>query len=155
MVSTEGDGADLFEEMVAVSVLTVFRGLVVKAGVVHDRDAVSGSVGNPQLVGATGMEFHVRWLIEVIGCISDDHFNKTVAKGVHHLRVFGLGGVGRECEEEKEHKGKGDLLLLHTINQRPFAFDMLLFKDAHASQKRPWSPFINSNFGDFTFSQGR
>ena len=116
VVGTKGDGADLFEEVVAVGVFSVFRGLVLKAGVVHNRDAVRGPVGNPQLVCAAGMEFHVCWLIEVIGCIGDDHLNKTVAKGVHHLRVFSLGCVGREGEKEEKHEGKGDLLLHHTSN---------------------------------------
>ena len=127
MVGTEGDGADLFEEVVAVGVLSVFRGLVVKAGVVDDRDAVRGPVGDPQLARPAGMEFHVGWLIEVVGGISDDHLNKAVAKGVHQDGVFGL----RWCNEgrAKRRRSTSESATFFSImhqNQVPFAFDILL-----------------------------
>ena len=59
------------------------------------------------------MEFHVCWLIEVIGCISDDHLNKPVPKGIHGLRILSLSGVRRKRKEKQEHQGNGDFLLHH------------------------------------------
>ena len=108
--------------------------MVLKAGVVDNRDAVRGSVGNPQLARAAWVEFHIGGLIEVVCGISDDHLNKAVTKGVYENGFLGLGGVGWERKEKHQYQKKSDPFLHHIKNQSPFAFDILLFVDASASQ---------------------
>ena len=103
MVRTKGNGTDLFEEMVAVSVLSVFRGLVFHPRVVDDGHAVGVLVGNPQFVGASGMEFQVGWAFEVIGCVSDHGFFEHHAKFLDHHR---FGRVGCADGKGNEHDDK-------------------------------------------------
>ena len=104
VIGTEGDGADLFEEVVAVSILSVFRRLVVKAGVVNDGDAVGGPVGDPQLVRTTRVEFQIPWVVQIIGGVGDDRFDKAVAKGVHRGGLLSHRGVRWEGKQEHEHQ---------------------------------------------------
>ena len=119
VVGAEGDGADLFEEVVAVGVLSVFRRLVVKTGVVNDGDAVSGPVGDPQLIGTAGMEFHVPWVVQIIGGVGDDRLDKAVTEGLHRGGLLGHRGVSRKSEQEHEHQRKGNLALHHAFTSDP------------------------------------
>ena len=80
VVSTKCDGADLFKKVVTVSVLSVFRGLVVETRVVNNGDAVRGLIGYPEFVWPTGMKLQVRGLVEVVRGVGDDGFLKHGAK---------------------------------------------------------------------------
>ena len=104
VVRTEGDGTHFLEEMVAVGVLTVFRGLVVQPRVVHDGDAVRRTVGDPQFVGSAGVEFQVSWVVQVVGSVGDDRFNEPVTKGLDRRGTFCHGGVGGERKQQHEHQ---------------------------------------------------
>ena len=70
----------------------------------NDGDAIGGSVGDPQLARAAGVEFHVPRVVQIIGGVGDDRLNKAVAKGVHRGGFFGHRGVGGEGKQEHEHQ---------------------------------------------------
>ena len=71
--------------MVAVGILTVLRGLVIKTRVGDDGHAVRGLIGNPEFIGATGMKLKVGWASKVVESVGDDHFHETIAKGLDDL----------------------------------------------------------------------
>ena len=134
MIGAEGDGADLFEEVIAVGILAVFGCLILKSRVVHNGHAVRCLIGHPQFIGSSWMELQIRWLVKVVRSVSDDGFREPVAEGFDHLRRFSLRGVGRKREKEKEHNGERCFPFQHEEARFCLAISYLAFRD-HTEQR--------------------
>ena len=112
--------------MISVGIHPELRGLVVKSGVVDDGDCVGRPIGNPQLVGAPGVEFQIPGVIQVVEIGGDHNLGKPVTKGADDVGFLGLCGCGRHHAQQEDDKDDGGQFSAHGLKGLLIPFHCLL-----------------------------